>query len=147
MSSVFNIKKNNEKMAAIYQILTDAHGLSPWTMEQIEKDLVSADVDYFFAYDQEEIIGFLSVQQLVGELEITNLAVLKRHQGKGVGSQLLQKLLDYPLPIFLEVRESNLAAQALYQKFDFIVVGRRKDYYQNPVEGALLMKREERNDR
>ncbi|GAB6746816.1 ribosomal protein S18-alanine N-acetyltransferase [Streptococcus uberis] len=142
-----NMKSLTEKIAAVYQILSDAHKVSPWTQEQIENDLRSKDVDYFFAYDQEKIIGFLSLQQLVGELEITNIAVLKTYQGKGVGSHLLTHLVDYNLPIFLEVRESNLAAQALYQKYDFKVVGHRRDYYRNPTEGALLMKREGENER
>lgn len=141
------MKSLTEKIAAVYQILSDAHKVSPWTQEQIENDLRSKDVDYFFAYDQEKIIGFLSLQQLVGELEITNIAVLKTYQGKGVGSHLLTHLVDYNLPIFLEVRESNLAAQALYQKYDFKVVGNRRDYYRNPTEGALLMKREGENER
>ncbi|EFR44900.1 ribosomal protein S18-alanine N-acetyltransferase [Streptococcus pseudoporcinus] len=141
------MKRIEEKVEAVYHILSHVYQESPWTKEQIKTDLESPNVDYFFVYDKQKIIGFLSLQQLVGELEITNIAVLPDYQGKGFGAQLLQKVTSSNQTLFLEVRESNLAAQALYKKVNFSIVGKRKNYYKNPVEGALLMKREGRNDR
>lgn len=137
----------DDKITAVYDILSQVYQESPWTKAQVASDMASPEVDYFYVYDDQKIVGFLSLQNLLGEAEITNIAVLPQYQGKGLGAQLLERVVDDNIPIFLEVRESNLAAQALYKKADFTVVGKRKDYYKNPVEGALLMKREGRNDR
>ncbi len=137
----------DEQVQAVYQILKDTHLESPWTKEQIQSDIISLQTDYYFVYDHGRAVGFLAIQDLLGELEITNIAVLRAYQGKGYASQLIQFLEDDDLPIFLEVRESNLAAQALYRKFAFKQVGKRKDYYQNPREAAMIMKREGKNDR
>ena len=96
----------------------------------------------FFVEKDKEMVGFLAIQQLVGELEITNIAVKEAYQGCGLGSQLLTNLDQIDFPIFLEVRASNTSAQALYQKFGFKVIGERKQYYHNPIEDAIIMKRE-----
>jgi ribosomal-protein-alanine N-acetyltransferase len=88
------------------------------------------------------LIGFLALQDLAGELEITQLAVKKAYQGQGLANQLMGFLADRPEGIFLEVRVSNQVAKALYEKHGFQPVGQRKNYYQNPVEDAILMARE-----
>ncbi|EHJ51945.1 ribosomal protein S18-alanine N-acetyltransferase [Streptococcus macacae] len=134
--------KNQETAAIIFEILKDVYEISPWSKEQILVDMNRPEVDYFFAYDGKEIVGFLSIQHLVGELELTNLAVKKNYQGQGLGSQLLEFLTKEELPVFLEVRASNQTAQALYQKFGFQAVAKRKNYYRSPKEDAILMKRE-----
>jgi ribosomal-protein-alanine N-acetyltransferase len=135
----------DEKASAVYDILSDVYDKSPWSEEQILADMQQDNVDYFFLEDEKELIGFLSVQHLVGEVEITNIAVRKSYQGQGLGAQLMASLDDMDFPIFLEVRESNKSAQALYQKFGFELVGKRKRYYHEPVEDAMIMKREPRD--
>ena len=122
---------SQEQAQLIYQILSDVYDKSPWTME------------YFYVYDQEEVVGFLALQNLVGELEVTNIAVLKAYQGRGYASQLMKHLEDRSEPIFLEVRISNQVAQALYRKFGFESLGIRKNYYHEPQEDAVIMRREE----
>ena len=94
-------------------------------------------------YDQEEVVGFLALQNLVGELEVTNIAILKAYQGRGYASQLMKHLEERSEPIFLEVRASNQVAQALYRKFGFESLGIRKNYYHEPQEDAVIMRREE----
>ncbi|EJN94441.1 ribosomal-protein-alanine acetyltransferase [Streptococcus ratti FA-1 = DSM 20564] len=135
-------EKNQEIAVTLFSILKDVYDIAPWSKEQILADINRPEADYFFAYDDKEIVGFLSIQHLVGEIELTNLAVKKAYQGQGLGSQLLEMLTRDELPIFLEVRASNQTAQALYQKFGFQIVAKRKDYYHNPKEDAILMKRE-----
>ena len=100
------------------------------------------NVDYFFVKKDEKIVGFLAISQLAGELEITNIAIKKAYQGHGLGSQLLADLDHIDCPIFLEVRASNTPAQALYKKCGFGIIGKRKQYYHEPVEDAIIMKRE-----
>ena len=136
------MRELTEKVAAVYDILSDVYDKSPWTKEQILSDMQQDNVDYFFVEVDKTAIGFLAIQQLVGELEITNIAVKKAHQGEGWGSQLLAHLDHVEFPIFLEVRASNTSAQALYQKFGFEVIGKRQRYYHEPVEDAIIMKRE-----
>ena len=136
------MRELTEIVAAVYDILSDVYDKSPWTKEQILSDMQQDNVDYFFVEVDKTAIGFLAIQQLVGELEITNIAVKKAHQGEGWGSQLLAHLDHVDFPIFLEVRASNTSAQALYQKFGFEVIGKRQRYYHEPVEDAIIMKRE-----
>lgn len=136
------MRELTDKVAAVYDILSDVYDKSPWTKEQILSDMQQDNVDYFFVEVDKTAIGFLVIQQLVGELEITNIAVKKARQGEGWGSQLLAHLDHVDFPIFLEVRASNTSAQALYQKFGFEVIGKRQRYYHEPVEDAIIMKRE-----
>ena len=65
----------------IYQILSDVYDKSPWTLEQVVADLALDTTEYFYVYNQEEVVGFLALQNLVGEIEVTNIAVLKAYQG------------------------------------------------------------------
>ena len=132
------MKKAEELLA----LLSDVYGLSPWNLEQIEADLKQANTEYFYLYDDQTLIGFLALQDLAGELEITQLAVKKAYQGQGLANQLMGFLADRPERLFLEVRVSNKVARALYEKHGFQPVGQRKNYYQNPVEDAILMVRE-----
>ena len=107
----------------------------------------------FFKYDtvvaevEGRIAGFLVSRQTdpgaavsPPEREILNLAVAPPFRRLGIGSVLLSHELQATANFFLEVRESNLAAQALYRRFGFIEVGRRTHYYQFPTETAIVMK-------
>jgi ribosomal-protein-alanine N-acetyltransferase len=93
----------------------------------------------------EEVVGFIVGREAVDEWEIENIAVTGAARRCGLGSRLVGELLDQVrnrggTTIFLEVRESNRAARALYEKWAFNEVGRRKMYYQNPAEDALILK-------
>jgi ribosomal-protein-alanine N-acetyltransferase len=90
-----------------------------------------------------EIKGFVIVRCLADEWEIENIVVASSCRRRGVGSRLLGDLLGRARSrearnLFLEVRESNEAALRLYEKIGFSVEGRRKDYYRNPTEDAIL---------
>jgi ribosomal-protein-alanine acetyltransferase len=91
------------------------------------------------------VIGHeIGSHQLGDEWEIENIAVMGSAQRNGLGAQLLGEFLNLVRDrsgraIFLEVRESNLAARALYRKLAFVEAGRRKNYYENPPEDALIL--------
>lgn len=142
MSIVSNMKDLQASVTAVYEILSDVYSVSPWSEKQILSDMQQDNVDYFFVKKDEKDVGFLAISQLAGELEITNIAIKKAYQGHGLGSQLLANLDHVDFPIFLEVRASNTPAQALYEKFGFDIIGKRKQYYHEPVEDAIIMKRE-----
>src|ERR1700739_2429281 len=90
------------------------------------------------------IVGFIVGRQVDDEWEIENIAVTGAARRRGLGSRLVGELLDLARSrggksVILEVRESNRAARSLYEKWAFIEVGRRKTYYQNPPEDALVL--------
>ncbi|HEY2362117.1 MAG TPA: ribosomal protein S18-alanine N-acetyltransferase [Candidatus Angelobacter sp.] len=91
-----------------------------------------------------KVVGFIVARQVDDEWEIENIAVTGPARRRGLGSRLVGELLDLARShggksVFLEVRESNRAARSLYEKWAFIEVGRRKTYYQNPAEDALVL--------
>ena len=93
--------------------------------------------------DAPEICGFVIARVAAGECELENLAVARGHQNRGIGSQLVQALAgaardQSATRIFLEVRESNAAARALYEKCGFAIAGRRASYCVGPIEDAIL---------
>lgn len=132
----------DQLIAAIFSVLESAYGTSPWTKSQLRADYNQANTEYFCLVDDDRLVGFLSVQDLFGEIELTNIAVAKPYQHQGFAKQLLSNLDTFEEPIFLEVRQSNQKAQNLYLQFGFEVIGHRKEYYHNPIEDAILMKRE-----
>ena len=92
--------------------------------------------------EEEQPVGFLVACCLGPEWEIENIAVAGPARRRGLGTRLLGRLLDQAhrqgaLSVFLEVRESNVAARALYEKWAFVLSGRRKAYYSDPQEDAL----------
>lgn len=90
------------------------------------------------------IAGYVVARLVAGELHINNLAVRQSQRQQGIGTALLTRVLDeakqaHGFVAFLEVRSHNAAAQSFYQRCGFRVVGRRRDYYPEPREDALIM--------
>ncbi len=90
------------------------------------------------------IAGFIISRLIAGELHVNNVAVRPQYRRQGIAAQLLSAVLSAGRNqcarlAFLEVREGNAAAQGLYQSCGFQVTGRRRRYYNQPVEDALLM--------
>lgn len=127
---------------AVLAVMQSVYEQSPWTVEQIVSSMASQDEDYYLAYEGQDLVGFLAVQTVMDEMEILQIAVRADFQRLGIASQLMAAVMDWDGDIFLEVRESNSAAQALYTRQHFTKIGKRKDYYRNPVEDAVIMKRE-----
>ena len=93
--------------------------------------------------EDQSVAGLLIAQDVAGEWEIQNVLVARALQGRGLASQLLRTFLDMvsqngTKSIFLEVRKSNQAARAFYEKWGFIQTGYRSRYYRDPVEDAVL---------
>lgn len=93
-----------------------------------------------------QLAGYVVAWYVMDEGELANLAVAPGDRGRGVGRALLDAMLDNAASrgtaqLFLEVRESNLAARKLYAARDFEEVGRRTRYYRSPTEDALILRR------
>jgi ribosomal-protein-alanine N-acetyltransferase len=78
---------------------------------------------------------------MAGESEILNLAVAPGRRRLGMGGALVRAACEQPADLFLEVRRSNLGGIAFYRRCGFHEAGLRKDYYRDPSEDALVMKR------
>lgn len=92
------------------------------------------------------VAGFLIARHVSVEWELENVVVAAEARGKGIATRLLADLLSRAQmskseTVFLEVRESNTPARRLYEKIGFVETGRRKLYYANPLEGAVLYRK------
>jgi ribosomal-protein-alanine N-acetyltransferase len=97
------------------------------------------------AESENRIVGFLIARAVARDWEIENIIVADNLQRRGIGGKLLCRFIERARAesaenIFLEVRESNQAAIALYRAHGFQEHGRRKRYYSNPEEDALLLR-------
>ena len=93
------------------------------------------------------LLGFLVARHLAPEWELENIAVAPDTRRQGIGERLLNALLTRAKEtnsevVFLQVRESNTAAMRLYEKAGFHQTGRRKSYYTQPQEDAILYRQE-----
>ncbi|RGY99821.1 ribosomal protein S18-alanine N-acetyltransferase [Clostridium sp. AM58-1XD] len=119
---------------------------SPWS-EKLLAELPKSRLDTCFLLDQGEGKGTAAygiLRILAGEGEIQRIGVLPSERKKGLGSKVMEAMTEYAREmgaecILLEVRESNTAARKLYKSWGFEEEGRRKNYYDNPSEDAVLM--------
>lgn len=128
----------------LYDIETQAHA-QPWS-ERVFMQSQGAGYRWRQLEDANAIKGFTVCQQIADEITLHNIAVLPTEQGRGYGRLLLTDVLDYAqqyqLTVFLEVRQSNQAAIALYESAGLKQVGRRPEYYRchDDCEDALVMR-------
>ena len=141
MTEIKRIQGQPDLAQAIYAVIVAVYPVSPWTLEQIQADLSQDQTWYALAYDGAEVIGFLAVQENIFEVEVLQIAVKGAYQGQGIASALFAQL-PADKEIFLEVRKSNQRAQAFYKKEKMVIIAERKTYYHDPVEDAIIMKRE-----
>jgi ribosomal-protein-alanine N-acetyltransferase len=124
----------------------EAGTLSAWNMEHLEDELQQPAGFQFVVRDEAaaNILAVLCGRIMDDEAEILKLSVAPEARRKGLGYKLLDFVLDYCRAkgvknCFLELRTSNTAAAKLYEKRGFMRVGSRRDYYDEPVEDAVLM--------
>jgi ribosomal-protein-alanine N-acetyltransferase len=119
----------------------------PWSLKSFTDSLAHTFVRMNVAEDEAGIAGYSVVWVSGEECELANLAVDPARRRTGLGTLLLDALLQQAhderlMVMFLEVRASNTAARRLYAGRGFHEVGRRPDYYKNPVEDALVLRRD-----
>lgn len=115
-----------------------------WTIQQFDCELSNNSSYVLLLQNQQKIIGFVFARILFDELEILNIGIQKQFQGQKLAKKLLQQVLDYAktktvTKAFLEVRQDNLPALALYKSVGFEVNRLRKNYYGN-CDGVEMIK-------
>ena len=116
----------------------------PWTREGFFTFLLKDENMFFVVEEKGRILGYCSMQTVLDEGDILNVAVTRDRQKEGIGYFLVDSMLMLAAArgihiVHLEVRESNGPARRLYQRLGFKEDGFRKNYYTEPVENAVLM--------
>lgn len=114
-----------------------------WNASVLESELKNNNSLYFVAKKNNEVLGFIGIIKNIDFVEILNIVIKKDFRNKGIGNQLLQKIIEVvkemqKQEIYLEVNEKNEKAICLYEKNNFKKVGTRKKYY-NGIDDAILM--------
>lgn len=119
----------------------------PWSQNSLEHALEDPLAFFCVAEQESAVLGYAGMYCIVPECDVTNVAVFPYARGKGVGTALVRALLDHAWSkgadvVTLEVRASNIAAQALYERLGFVSVGRRPGFYAAPKEDAVMMRQQ-----
>ena len=141
-----------------YKIMTAAHTdqiaqlekvcfSDPWSEKSIASELTNPLSLWLVALDEDKLVGYIGSQSVLDGADMMNIAVDPAYRNQGIAMRLITQLITQlkekgVICLALEVRASNAAAIALYKKLGFQTVGRRPNYYRNPKEDAIIMRKE-----
>lgn len=128
---------------AVLAIQAASPEIAQWTSWDYAR-VAQGEMAGWIAEEDDVVVGFLIARAIAHEIEILNFAVDKRLRGRGIGASLLREAFQWGKTqgaqrAFLEVRSSNAAALKFYERHGFQTVGRRRSYYVDPVEDALVL--------
>ncbi|MDL2310433.1 ribosomal protein S18-alanine N-acetyltransferase [Peptostreptococcaceae bacterium OttesenSCG-928-C18] len=142
---MINIRKmNKEDLVKISEIEKKIFD-NPWSYDSFLEILKNKFNHYFLLEKNDVIIGYFGMQIIFDECQIHNIGILEEQRGKGYGNIIFDYIISYCknngiLNITLEVRESNVSAIKLYEKYGFKKASTIINYYTNPVEDGFLMR-------
>ena len=151
--STYNLDPMTEHDLLEVVEIEESCGLSLWgwdayraELDRPEAVMLVARREAPTALSAQRLCGFIAARVQAGELHINNIGVREGERRQGVGGVLLGRVLRVGAhygarAALLEVRAGNHAAQALYRAHGFVVTGRRRGYYREPREDALVMSR------
>ena len=119
----------------------------PWSEKSVGEELHNPLSTWLVWVEDDRVLGYVGSQTVLGETDMMNIAVAPECRRKGIGEGLISSLVEQLKEreshcLSLEVRASNAAAIGLYEKLGFHQVGRRPNYYRNPREDALILRKE-----
>ena len=119
----------------------------PWSEKSVASELTNPLSLWLVALDDDRVTGYVGSQSVMGESDMMNIAVHPDYRRQGIAEKLCLSLVEVlrgkgNYSLTLEVRASNAPAKALYEKLGFQQVGLRKNYYRNPREDALILRKE-----
>lgn len=132
-----------EDLSQVSEIESQIFSL-PWSEKAFEESLKNSNTLYIVAKEKEEVLGYIGMYISFQEGNITNVAVNPNYRRKKIGQNLIREILERAKQIgvtdvILEVRETNAAAICLYEKMGFEEAGIRKNFYEKPLENAIIM--------
>ena len=135
-----------EDVTSVSAILAASPQAAQWNMREFAEPGHSG-VALWVAESGGEVVGMVAARTITIEAEILNLAVAPARRRHGIGRLLVAEAIEASRvagvrSVFLEVRESNAAAREFYAGLLFSEVGRRRNYYREPVEDALVLSRQ-----
>lgn len=122
----------------------------PWSERSVAGELDNPLSTWLVYADGDHVLGYVGSQTVMGETDMMNVAVHPDARGQGIATRLILALVEDLKKqgshcLTLEVRASNQNAISLYQKLGFSQIGRRPNYYRNPKEDALILRKEWEN--
>lgn len=119
----------------------------PWSEKSVASELTNPLSLWLVAVEDDRVAGYVGSQSVMGESDMMNVAVHPDFRRQGVAEKLVLELVAALARrdnhcLTLEVRASNAPAISLYEKLGFAQIGLRKNYYRNPKEDALILRKE-----
>lgn len=141
------IREMNETHVAQVAELEKLCFSDPWSEKSVASELSNPLSKWLVAMDGDTLCGYVGSQTVMDETDMMNIAVHPDYRRRGIAESLVQALVillkeQGSSCLTLEVRASNESAKALYAKQDFHQIGRRPNYYRNPREDALILRKE-----
>ena len=134
----------NESHVAAVAALEEANFTTAWPESAIRDELTNKLSLWLVAVEDGTVLGYVGSQTVLEEADMMNIAVEESARRRGIARTLVEELVRQ-LPAYsltLEVRASNAPAIALYDSLGFAQVGLRRNYYRNPREDALILRKE-----
>ncbi len=133
-----------EDLEQVAQLEAEAFGAEAWSEDALREAFLQSHYRFAVAVAEEQVLGYMGMYLVVGEANVTNIAVFSAHRGQGIGKRILSYMVNLArisgcLGVTLEVRVSNTPAISLYESEGFASAGIRKQFYDNPKEDASIM--------
>ena len=118
----------------------------PWSEKSVASELNNPLSLWLVAIENDAVVGYIGSQTCCDESDMMNVAVHPDHRRKGIAGGLVNALCDGlkekgSVSLTLEVRQSNEPAKTMYEQLGFVQVGLRPNYYRNPKENALILRK------
>lgn len=141
------VTMNASHVAAVAAIEKECFGIAAWSERSVASELENKLALWLVAVDGGTVAGYVGSQTVIDETDMMNVAVTSAYRRQGVAESLVTALVGELKAagsqcLTLEVRASNEPAKALYEKLGFERAGLRKNYYRNPKEDALILRKE-----
>ena len=140
-------KMTEEHVAEVTELERICFGSAAWSEKSIASELNNELALWIVAEDEGKVLGYIGSQTVMDETDMMNVAVHPDYRGQGIATGLIVGLIGAlqrrgSRCLTLEVRASNVPAISLYEKLGFLQAGQRKNYYRNPKEDALILRKE-----
>ncbi|MFI3206145.1 MAG: ribosomal protein S18-alanine N-acetyltransferase [Clostridia bacterium] len=115
----------------------------PWSENGLSEEINNETARFFVCEENEKVLAYAGMHLVCGEGYVTNIAVFPEYRKMSLATKLIEKMFSIcKISLSLEVRESNEKATNLYKKLAFKNLGKRKNFYDNPVENGLIYTKE-----